>query len=387
MRSNRFAASNHHHFFRAVTEYTEKSDLASFPTILVVDDNVGNLKLVEQILRQDYKPVLLTSGRDALKYLDLKRPDLIVLDIDMPEMSGYDVIRKIKQRPEISNIPVIFFSAKSDDESELEGLSCGAVDFIGKPVIPALLIHRIRTQLELFKYRHHLELVVQEKTIQILQLQQTTVTTLTELSECRDSETGSHIKRTSLYVETLARELARVPKFAEELTEEKIYSIITAAPLHDIGKMAIPDAILNKPGRLTREEVELMKTHVEIGAATLRRAIDSLGFASFLDIGLELCLTHHEKWDGTGYPAHLSGEAIPLAGRIMALADVYDALTSTRPYKSPLSHEVAAAIIAEGKNHHFDPDLVDVFLRVSSRFSEIGERLNHVTSPTIDEII
>jgi putative two-component system response regulator len=343
----------------------------STATVVVVDDNPGILTFVNQTLQGWCKPVLFVSGEDALEYFQKHIPDLIILDIEMPNMNGYEVLEKIKADERLSSIPVIFFTALADDENELTALSHGAIDYISKPVIPNILKHRIRTQLELYQYRYHLEHLVQFKTDQVVRLQQTIVHTLTELAESRDVDTGYHIKRTSLYAEVLAKKHAELPHIKPHLTEEIITKIVYASPLHDVGKMAIPDAILTKPGKLTPEEFEIMKTHVVLGAATIKKATEELGFTSFLDMGLELCLTHHEKWNGTGYPYKLSGEAIALSGRILAIADVYDALTSIRPYKEPFSHEKSVQIIVEGKGTHFDPELTDSFLQIHKNFEQI----------------
>ncbi|MDR1923455.1 MAG: response regulator [Planctomycetaceae bacterium] len=340
-------------------------------TVVVVDDNPGVLTFVNQTLQGWCKPVPFVSGEDALEYLQKHVPDLIILDIEMPGMNGYEVLEKIRLDSRLASIPIIFFTALADDENELTGLTRGAVDYISKPVVPNILKHRIRTQLELYQYRYHLEQLVQLKTEQLVRLQQTTIHTLTELAESRDVDTGYHIKRTSLYAEVLARQHAKRPNMIELLNEETISQIVYAAPLHDVGKMAIPDAILSKPGKLTPEEFDVMKTHVILGATTIKKATDELGFPSFLDMGLVLCLTHHEKWNGTGYPNNLTGEDIALPGRILAIADVYDALTSVRPYKEPFSHEKSVQIILEGKGTHFDPDLVDSFLDVNQLFAEI----------------
>jgi putative two-component system response regulator len=348
-------------------------NLPTMATVVVVDDNPGILTFVNQTLQGLYKSVLFVSGEDALEYLQNHVPDLIILDIEMPGISGYDVLEKIKADNRLSSIPVIFFTALADEENELVALSHGAIDYISKPVIPNILKHRIRTQLELYQHRYHLEQLVQIKTEQVVRLQQTIIHTLTELAESRDVDTGWHIKRTSLYAEVLAKKHAELPHMKEYLTDEIITLIVYAAPLHDVGKMAIPDAILSKPGKLTPEEFEIMKTHVVLGAETIKKAVEELGFPSFLDMGLELCLTHHEKWNGTGYPYQVVGENIALSGRILAIADVYDALTSVRPYKEPFSHEKSIQIIQEGKGTHFDPELVDSFFKVHQIFAEISE--------------
>ncbi len=343
-------------------------------TILIVDDNIGNLRSVDLVLKPYYKPVLMTSGSQALRYLEKNKPDLIVLDINMPGMDGYETIKRIKANPATERIPVIFFTERSDNESELTGLSHGAVDYVSKPVIPDLLLHRIRMQLELFSYRYHLERLVDLKTEQLLQMKRVSINALAGLAECRDSTTGGHIKRTSLYVEVLIRALAAHPHFAKHLSNERIENIITAAPLHDIGKMGIPDAILLKDGKLSDDEFAVMKQHVIIGEQTLRSATAELGFPSFLDEGLEMCASHHERWDGSGYPYKLIGEAIPFSGRVMAVADVFDALVTRRPYKEPMSVEKAVGIIRDGGGTHFDPNIVDVFLTLTDSFSQILEK-------------
>lgn len=340
-------------------------------TILIVDDSVGNLKFIQQILHEYYKPVPVTSGRQALEYLRTNIPSLILLDIEMPEMNGYETIRQIKDDPRLATIPVVFFSALSDDESELIGLEYGAVDYIRKPVIPRLLLHRIRMQLELHNYRHHLEQLVREKTDQMFQLRKVTIDSLAGLAECRDLETGQHIKRTSHYVDILTQGLLRNPHDGERIDKEIADHIIASAPLHDIGKIGIPDSILNKPDRLNDEEFEIMKQHVLVGEATLRKAKEELGFQSYLDTALEMCATHHEHWDGTGYLKGLSGTDIPLAGRIMSIADVYDALVTKRVYKEAMEHEMAVEIIRAGRGTHYDPNLVDIFMDCEQKFEEI----------------
>jgi putative two-component system response regulator len=332
------------------------------------------LHLVQRTLSSDFKSILLTSGEQALKWLQNNVPDLIILDVNMPDMNGYEVIDNIKKDERLVDIPIIFFSALSGDESEMLGLSHGASDYINKPVIPQLLLHRVRTQIELSRHRHHLEELVKAKQEQLNRLQRVTINALTECSESRDSDTGHHIQRTSLYVELLAKRLMDKDISLQNFGTESVTQLVSAAPLHDIGKIGIPDAILLKNGKLTNEEFNIMKSHVTIGAHTLRGAVNELGFESFLDMALQICLTHHEKWDGSGYPSNLKGEAIPLTGRIMAVADVYDALTSARPYKEPFSHEKAMQIIIEGREKHFDPMLVDLFEEVADSFAEINRK-------------
>jgi putative two-component system response regulator len=350
------------------------SNIIGVPVVLVVDDMPEILHLVQRTLNTEFKSILLTSGEQALKWLQKNVPDLIILDINMPNMNGYEVIDNIKSDARLVDVPIVFFSALSGDESEMLGLSRGASDYVNKPVIPQLLLHRIRTQIELSRHRHNLEELVKAKQHRLDRLQRVTINTLTECSESRDSDTGQHIKRTSLYVETLAKHLACEADLSHRLRSGDIIQLISASPLHDIGKMGIPDAILMKNGKLTSEEFDVMKTHVTIGADMLRKAVAELGFESFLDMALEICLTHHEKWDGSGYPNNIKGDEIPLTGRIMAVADVYDALTSARPYKEPFSHEKAMQISIEGREKHFDPVLVDMFVEVADSFSEINQK-------------
>ncbi|GHT41782.1 response regulator [Planctomycetales bacterium] len=343
-------------------------------TILIVDDNAIDLKLISHLLSVQFEPVKAGSGREALDYLAKHKPDLILLDVEMPEMSGLETLDEIKKMPGVADIPVIFFTALDGNFNELEGLEKGAVDYIAKPIIPELLRHRIAFQLELFDYRRHLEELVDQRTGQVLRLETVLTHTLANIAETRDTDTGAHIKRTCLYVELIGRSAMTNPLFADKIDEQFLTALVAAAPLHDIGKVGIPDHILNKPGKLTDEEFSIMQQHVAIGEKALRQAVEELNFKSYLDMALDVCATHHERWSGGGYLQGLSGEGIPLAGRIMSIADVYDALCAKRVYKDPMPHEKATDIIIQGAGTQFDPNLIEIFKQENAKFAEINAK-------------
>ncbi|MDF2614568.1 MAG: rpfG3 [Clostridia bacterium] len=345
--------------------------------ILVVDDNVVNLKLAEQTLKPLYKVTLLISGTQALKFLSKTKPNLILLDINMPEMDGYEIFKKIKENPETSKIPIIFLTAQTDSESELHGLYLGAVDFIAKPFISEIMLSRIKMHLELEEYHQSLEALVEEKTQMIEKLQDVIVISLAELVECRDGETGGHVKRTAKYLQALVEAMDENNVYRDVLSKQYIKDILRAAPLHDIGKIGISDDTLLKQSSLDEEEFEYMKKHTTLGGKTLQKAIDEAGNESFLYIARDMALSHHEKWDGSGYPRGLKQEEIPLCGRIMAVADVYDALISRRSYKQPFTYEAAAEMIIKGKGLQFDPCVVEVFEKVRDKFERIASRYLH----------
>jgi putative two-component system response regulator len=290
----------------------------------------------------------------------------------MPEMNGYEVCRTLKADPATAKIPVIFITAMTEIEDEKKGLELGAVDYITKPVSPPIVLARVKNHLDLKNYRDHLEEVVKARTNELLLTQEVTIESLGTLAEYRDPETGGHIKRTQNYVRILADHLRHHPKYKSYLDDGTIDLLYKSAPLHDVGKVGVSDKILHKPGKLEPEEFEEMKKHTIYGFNAMQRAEHKLGFNSFLRLAGEIAYTHQEKWDGSGYPQGLSGENIPISGRLMAIADVYDALISKRVYKPPFSHEKAVAIITEGKGKHFDPDMVDVFLGISEQFREIA---------------
>ena len=342
-------------------------------TILLVDDNATNLQLLRETLDGlGHKMLIAKDGKKALSIARKALPDLILLDIMMPEMDGYEVCRHLKAEDTTSCIPVIFLTALEDSEDEAKGLELGAVDYITKPIVPVLVRARVKNHLELKNYRDKLESRVAERTRELALTQAVMIEGLATLAEYRDPETGGHIKRTQNYVKALAQKLKDHPNFSHELNDEAIELLYQSAPLHDVGKVGVPDSILLKPGKLTDEEFEEMKMHTVFGNDALKITEHKLGKSHFLHYAREIAYTHQEKWDGSGYPQGLKGEEIPLSGRLMALADVYDALISKRVYKPPFPHEKAVAIITEGKGSHFDPDVVDVFLELEGTFRNIA---------------
>ncbi len=347
-------------------------------TILVVDDSPTILKVVEKALLDLYKVVLLTSGRQALRYLKKNSPDLILLDINMPEMDGYQTIQEIHKIPAASSIPVIFLTASTDSDSEVQGLDLGAVDFIVKPFVTKTMLSRIHNHLELAEYRKDLEGMVEEKTRQIGLVQDALVISLTELVECRDGQTGGHSRRVAFYTGLLLDALYADGKFPDVINEKYIKAVKRGAVLHDIGKVGIADNALLKSTRLSDQEMEYMRQHTTFGGQALDRAIEKIHMSSFLDLARDLAYCHHEKWNGKGYPQGLSGTDIPLCARVLSVADVYDALTSRRSYKEPFSHEKAMDIILSDKGTAFDPEIIDVFEKVQGKFKLAMETFREV---------
>lgn len=341
--------------------------------ILLVDDNTTNLQLLRDTLDgYGYKLLAAKNGKTALSIAQKAKPDLILLDIMMPELDGYEVCRRLKDDQATAQIPVIFVTALSDAEDEAKGLTLGAVDYITKPFNPELVRARVRNHLELKRHQDHLENLVRERTKRLALTQAVTIESLATLAEYRDPETGGHIKRTQNYVKALAMLLKEHPRFQDELNDETIELLYLSAPLHDVGKVGVPDHILLKAGRLTDEEFVEMKKHTQYGHDALRITERKLGEDSFLHYAKEIAFSHQEKWDGSGYPQGLKGDQIPISGRLMAVADVYDALISKRVYKPPFSHEDAVKIIQDGRNSHFDPDVVDAFLKLETTFRNIA---------------
>ncbi len=353
------------------------------PTVLVVDDTPDNLAMMAELLGERYRVKVANSGERALKAMQAEAlPDLVLLDIMMPGMDGYEVCRRLKASALTRDVPVIFLTARSDVQDERMGLELGAVDYITKPINPAIVMARVRNHLQLKRARdylaHHnhvLEEEVASRTRALAELQDATIRAMASLAETRDNETGNHIRRTQHYVETLARHLQNHPRFKEELTDTNIETIFKSAPLHDIGKVGIPDRILLKPGKLTPEEFEIMKTHTTLGRdAIVAAESDTTQDNPFFRYAKEITYSHQEKWDGSGYPEGLMGNNIPLSARLMAVADVYDALISERVYKAAFTHEAAVEIIRDGRASHFDPDMVDAFLVLSEEFRRIAQR-------------
>ncbi|WP_130620929.1 response regulator [Dyella amyloliquefaciens] len=361
------------------------TDSGKVPSVLIVDDTPDNRLLLSELLKPLYLIQQAADGAAALAIAQgNERPDIILLDVMMPGMSGFDVCRKLKAMEETRDIPVIFLTTLDATEDETLGLALGAVDYITKPVNPSVVQARVATHLRLKAAAEflrdknaYLEQEVVRRTVQTRTAQEVTILALTSLAEARDNETGNHIRRTQHYVKALADHLKEHPRFAPELDEATRKLLFQSAPLHDIGKIGIPDYILLKPGRLTPEEYEVMKTHTTIGRDALQKAEDQLGVnLPFLRFAKEMALGHQERWDGSGYPQGRAGDDIPLSARLMAVADVYDALISPRVYKKGKPHEEAAAFIAAGRGTEFDPDIVDAFLDIQGEFQAIARRFH-----------
>lgn len=343
------------------------------PTILIVDDTPGNIEVLSSTLRPTYHVRAAKNGIRALTIAqETPPPDLILLDIMMPEMDGYETCTQLKANSNTAHIPVIFITALSDTGDEEKGLALGAVDYITKPFKPVLVQARVHNQLELKRHRDHLEDLVHERTHELMLTQEATVEAMGALAEYRDPETGGHIKRTQNYMKLLAESLKDHPRFRDYLDKETIRLLYLCAPLHDIGKVGISDSILCKPASLTEQEFVVMKQHTLFGSNTLMIAERKMGGNSFLSLAREIAEFHHENWDGTGYPHGIAGKAIPICGRLMAVADVYDALISKRVYKPPFPHSKAVEIILQGRGTQFDPDIVDAFESCSEEFLQIA---------------
>jgi len=349
-------------------------------TIFLVDDDVTNLAIGNDTLSPQYKVFTMNSGIRLLKILESHIPDLILLDVEMPGMDGYETIKFLKSKEKTRNIPVIFLTSQNDTESELKGLSLGAKDYIFKPFSPPLLVMRIEVHLlvesqkkQLVNFNNNLQIMVDTKTKTVVELKNAFLKTIAELVECRDGLTGEHIGRTEFYMEILLEALRNNDKYKDEVLLWDKELILQSAQLHDVGKIAIRDSILQKPGKLTNSEFEEIKTHVKFGEMVIERIKAKTSERSFLEQASVFVATHHEKWDGSGYPRGLKGNEIPLQGRLMAIADVYDALSSDRPYKKAFSHQEAVEIISRDRGKHFDPDLVDIFLSVSDKFKKASK--------------
>ncbi len=350
--------------------------------ILIVDDSPDVLMTISELLKADYHLRVANSGAKALQLASADPPDLILLDVLMPEMTGHQVCRRLKGDPETREVPVIFLTSMADEADEEEGFILGAVDYIAKPVSGPILKARLKLHLSLKLAKDFINdknqfLVsqVSKRARELEHIQDVTIQALASVAETRDNETGHHILRTQNFVRALAEHLQRQPRFALTLTQSNIDLMVKSAPLHDIGKVGIPDHILLKPGKLTPEEFEQMKRHPSLGMEALERAERLTGrSAPFLQMAKEIAWCHHEKWDGNGYPRGLAGERIPVSARLMALADVYDALVSPRVYKRAMSHDEATRIIVAGRGAHFDPLVVDAFLVLADVFMAISAR-------------
>lgn len=350
--------------------------------ILLVDDTESNISILIHALDDDYELSVAEDGESALDAVDSEIPDLILLDIMMPDMDGFEVCNHLKNNPKTKDIPIIFLTAMTDVDSKTKCFEMGAVDYITKPFEIMEVKARVKTHLSLMDAKkqliHQNEILdhkVMERTKELSLTQDASIFSLGTLAEYRDPETGGHIRRTQSYVKLLAENLKKHPKFSDFLTEATIELLYKSAPLHDIGKVGVPDNILLKPGPLTPEEFKEMKKHTVYGRNTIMTTERILKTSSsFMRFAREIAYSHQEKWDGSGYPQGSKGEDIPLSGRLMALADVYDALISKRVYKDAFSHDKASQIIIEGKGKHFDPDLVEAFKKISDDFAETASK-------------
>ncbi|MDR2400393.1 MAG: response regulator [Deferribacteraceae bacterium] len=353
--------------------------------VMIVDDNITNLTACKVALAGEYAVLPASSGEKMLKLLERVKPDLFLLDVEMPDMNGYEVIKIIKNNPELADIPVIFLTAMSDFGNELEGLSLGAVDYITKPFSPPLLVKRIGVHLQieaqkqvvkeqkqqLEYYVNNLEQMVEAKTHTIMELQNAIFSLLSEVVEYRDYVTGGHVARTAVYIELMIEELLKRGIYADEISGWDRQLVVLSSQLHDIGKVAIRDNILLKPGKLTPEEFEEMKKHTTYGAKMIERIENNTTERKFIEHAKIMALSHHEWWNGRGYPCSLESVSIPLQGRIMAVADVYDALITARPYKEAFTHKQAVEIIGREAGTHFDPQIAGVFADISGAFENI----------------
>jgi putative two-component system response regulator len=340
--------------------------------ILIVDDVPANLTLLAGMLKEKgYHVRPVPSGKLALKAVEREAPDLILLDITMPEMDGFEVCRKLKDDVRFHDIPVIFISALTETLDKVKAFGSGGVDYVTKPFQFEEVEARVETHLKLHRYQQRLEELVQEKVYEISASQLSTIFALSKLAESRDTDTGKHLERVQTYCRMLAEKLGQEAPYNSEIDKAFIYDIINASPLHDIGKVAIPDHVLLKAGKLTPEEFGIMKKHPSVGASTMAAVRAIYPGNNFINMGIAIAMSHHERWDGAGYPDGLKGEDIPLSARIMAVADVYDALRSKRCYKPSLSREQSREIVASGSGTQFDPEAVAAFLAIEEEFDRV----------------
>ncbi|MCL2018584.1 MAG: response regulator [Oscillospiraceae bacterium] len=332
-------------------------------TIFVVDDNDVNLLTAETSLSKQYRVFTLPSASAMFELLAKIKPDLILLDILMPVTNGFEAMKILKSDSRYSDIPVIFLTSRNDSATEARGFEAGATDFICKPFSEPVLFNRIKFHLKI-------EEIIRERTDNLNKLRDSIVGVLATMVENRDTMTGKHIERTTQYLGFLMHAMLERGVYADEMESWNLEMVASSSRLHDVGKIVITDLILNKPGKLTPEEFDVIKSHAIEGVRIIDTIIDEAGEEAFLQHAKLFAWRHHEKFDGTGYPDKMSGLEIPLHGRIMALVDVYDALTSARPYKDAFSHEKAVEIITESSGSHFDPKIVDVFLEINEKFAE-----------------
>ncbi|MCL2230446.1 MAG: response regulator [Treponema sp.] len=332
-------------------------------TIFVVDDSDTNLSMAEAVLEDQYRVMTMPSAAKMFTLLEKVTPDLILLDIEMPVMDGFETLKKLKFESLWSDIPVVFLTGRNDPEVEARGIEMGAVDFVTKPFSAPVLLNRIQTHL-------NIDEVIRERTFQLHRLQNSIVAVLADMVENRDKGTGGHIERTSIYIKILIEEMKESGVYADEIRGWDVEKIISSARMHDLGKISISDVIVNKPGKLTDEEYDVMKSHAVEGERIIDEIIARTGEGDFLRNAKLFAGTHHERWDGKGYPRGLKGEEIPLQGRIMAIVDVYDALVSERPYKKAFSDDEAVDIIMQNSGTHFDPKIVEIFFKARDHIKE-----------------
>lgn len=352
------------------------------PRVLIIDNAADNIASISESLKDKYGVRVATNGKVALEVAGKTIPDIILMNVSIPILNGYETCRRLKKDQRLQDIPILFLTSGIDKENEKRGFALGAADYITMPPSPPILLARIRTHLALKEARntllrqnHLLEEKVQQRTRDLSTVKKASIMALAALAEIRDSETGRHLQRSKLYIKKLAEYMGKTEKFRHSLTPEKVKSIVLSSPLHDIGKIGMPDHILLKPGPLSKQEYEMMKKHTILGRDAIMRAEKLIGGAeTFLSCAREIIYSHHEKWNGTGYPEGLAGEDIPLPARLMAIVDAYDALTSQRVYKEAVPHEKAVDIIKSDSGTHFDPDVVEAFLALQETFKIISKK-------------
>jgi putative two-component system response regulator len=340
-------------------------------TIFVVDDNDTNLSMAMEALKDQYRVITVPSAAKMFALLEKITPDLILLDIEMPEMDGFEALQHLKNNSIHSDIPVIFLTSMTDATVEVRGLQMGVVDFITKPFSEPVLTNRIKTHLNIDELIHERTAQLQQKTVQLQSLQNGIVFVLADMVENRDHETGGHVERTAVYIEILVDAMKTQGIYADEINKMDLDLFVSSARLHDVGKISISDVILNKPGRLTDEEFEIIKTHTVEGERIIDQIISRTEGGDFLHNAKLFAGYHHERWDGKGYPNGLAGTDIPLHGRIMAIVDVYDALVSERPYKKSFTAEEAVQVIMENAGKQFDPSIAGAFFETRDQFKAV----------------